>query len=197
MAITPIILAAGASRRLGRPKQMVVYQNESLLRRTIKLCHKSGFLSPVVVVGCEGEKVAAHCAGLSCYLEQNHKWPLGMSSSLQAGLKRAKKEGFGVLEGVIFLVCDQPFLDEKVLSKLKAKALSNLEETIFCQYGLDSETFGPPAYIPCRHFPKIERLKGDEGAKKVVGSLAFSKVLFPSGGMDIDTAADLARLEGL
>jgi len=85
VSLPAIILAAGASRRLGRPKQLVRLGGESLLRRTVRAALAC---DPVLVVlGSQAEAMAADLAGLPVIQVLNRDWEEGMASSIRAGIR--------------------------------------------------------------------------------------------------------------
>ena len=79
-----IILAAGASTRLGQPKQLVAVDGETLLRRTARLAIQAGCLPVVVVLGRDAATLAGEVEGLGASIVINDEWQTGMASSLKA-----------------------------------------------------------------------------------------------------------------
>ncbi len=193
MGIPAIVLAAGASSRLGQPKQLVMYRGETLLARAIRLAKEAAADPVFVVLGANLETILP--AGLrdGAVPVINKDWQEGISSSIQAGLRAV----FGELpatEGVLLLTCDQP--------RLSAEHLRALMRMFSMQYGAViaasayDGALGTPAVFPRGTFRQLFELRGDAGARAL-----FSKppcpvvgVPFPDGEIDIDTPADLDRL---
>ena len=177
--IPAIILAAGASRRLGRPKQLVLHQGETLLRRAVAAA--SACAPVVVVTGCGSEAMAAELAGLGVEVVFNPRWEEGMASSIRAGVK-ALPPG---VPGALFLVCDQPAVDAALVAKLLAAWKG---EPVACAYG---GVRGIPAILPARVFPGLLALEGDRGARGFLQGEDVVEVPFEQGAWDVDEPGDL------
>ena len=99
-----VVLAAGESRRLGRPKQMEMLGAETLLGRAVRVANEAG-LGPVYVVVRPGdEAVMAAARRLRCEVVLNGEASEGMASSIRAGVRAAGDTA----EGVLVMTCDQP-----------------------------------------------------------------------------------------
>lgn len=174
-----VILAAGASRRLGRPKQLERYRGESLLRRAVAA---AGACDPVVVVtGCRAEAMAGELEGLPVRVVVNAGWEEGMASSLREGV-RALDPG---AEGALFLVCDQPAVDAALVARLLGAWKG---APVACAYG---GVRGIPAILPARTFPALLALRGDRGARGLLQGDDVVEVPFPEGAWDVDEPGDL------
>jgi len=178
-----VILAAGASRRLGWPKQLVEFDGESMLRRTVRaaLAHCAPVL---VVVGCQGEAMAAHLAGLAVTVVRNPDWEEGMAASIRAGLAALP----AAAEGALFLVCDQPAVDAALIAELLAAHARRPGAVVACGYG---GVRGIPSWLPARCFPDLARLRGDRGARGLLQGADVEVVPFPGGAVDLDRPEDL------
>jgi CTP:molybdopterin cytidylyltransferase MocA len=117
MGIPAIVLAAGASARLGQPKQLVEYQGETLLARAIRLANESGAGPVFVVLGADIEAILS--AGLrdGSVPVINKDWQEGIAASIQAGLRAVHGELPDTV-GVLLLACDQPRLSASHLRAL-------------------------------------------------------------------------------
>jgi CTP:molybdopterin cytidylyltransferase MocA len=178
-AVVPVvILAAGASRRLGHPKQLVVLDGETLLRRIARTALSGG--GPVTVVtGCRAADMGATLDGLPVTILENPAWEEGMASSIRAGVA-ALAPG---TSGVLLLLCDQPAVDAELLSRLQAAHRADPEAVVACGYG---GTLGVPTLIPARHFSRLLALAGDEGARALLREGGAVAVPFPAGEADVD-----------
>jgi molybdenum cofactor cytidylyltransferase len=182
LSIPAVILAAGASRRLGRPKQLVPWAGETLLKRAVRAAQAC---DPVlVVVGFRAEAMAAELTGLPVTLVANPEWEEGMASSIRRGV-RALPPG---APGALFLVCDQPAVDAALVARLLEAQRACPDAVIACGY---AGTRGTPALFPARCFPHLQELRGDRGARGLLQGEAVLVVSFPEGAMDIDRPADL------
>jgi molybdenum cofactor cytidylyltransferase len=177
--IPAVILAAGASRRLGRPKQLVLHQGETLLRRAVAAAAPC---APVLVVtGCGAEAVTAALEGLAVQVVFNPDWEEGMASSIRAGVQALPAGA----EGALFLVCDQPAVDAALVGRLLAAWHG---APVACAYG---GVRGIPVLLPARVFPQLLALKGDQGAQALLGGEDVVEVHFPLGIWDVDLPGDL------
>lgn len=183
-----VLLAAGGSRRLGRPKQLVRFQGETLVHRTARLVLEAGFAPVLVVIGAEREAVAAALADLPVTCVCNPEWATGLASSIRAGIARLPSG----CAGVLLLVCDQV--------ALTAAHLAALREAFRAAPGLPAASaygggLGIPALFPASLFPDLLRLQGDRGAKALLVPAAVRAVPFPDGSREVDTPGDLEALE--
>ena len=177
-----VVLAAGASTRLGGPKQLVMLGGETLLERAVRVAHEAGCVPVVVVLGAAAELVAARCDLGSAVVVVNEAWEEGMASSIQTGL-RAVRVGIGGADGVVLMTCDQPALTAEHLLALMAAG-----QVTASAY---AERRGVPAYFPGAAFPALAALRGDAGARELLRGAATVELI--GGELDVDTATDLAE----
>lgn len=193
MSIPAIVLAAGSSSRLGRPKQLVEFQGETLLARAIRLANDAGANPVFVVLGANLEAILP--AGLpdEAIPVVNKDWEEGISTSIQAGL-RAVHGVLPATEGVLILACDQPRLSAHHLRAL-LRAFSSGSGPVIAASMYDG-AFGTPSIFPRMGFRQLFELRGDKGARTLFGKppCPVVGVQFPDGEVDIDTPADLDQL---
>ena len=186
MKTAAILLAAGASRRLGRPKQLVAWQGEPLLRRAARMVQEAGFWPLRAVLGSEAEACREVLSGLEVQVVLNPGWEEGMGSSIRAGMAGLEPD----VDAVLLLACDQPALEGSLLERILAAHGAHPERLVVCRYaGLR----GIPALFPRRLFPELEALGGDKGARGLLGEADAIELAFPGGELDLDTPADLER----
>ena len=193
--VPAVLLAAGASRRLGRAKQLETLEGEPLVRRAARAALGAGCEPVVVVLGAEAEAVAAALDGLALTLVRNEAWEEGMASSLGAGLA-ALGDAAPEARGALLLLADQPAVDAALLRRLLARfEESGARRIVACAYGGGR---GAPAVFPRTLFSELAALRGDRGAKPVLEAhrAEVLEVSFPEGELDVDTPADLARARG-
>ena len=186
-----IILAAGESTRLGYPKQIAKYKDKTLLQLAIDAANGCDVHKRVLVLGANRDEIKKTFPGASIPNIPNPNYQKGMSSSLKIGLEYMLK--FDAPDQVIIMLCDQPFVDAKLLNKLMATQEKEGKGIVACAY---SKTIGVPILFGKAYFQELMELKGDEGAKKI--ALAHEEDLvtisFPKGKIDIDTEDDLKEL---
>lgn len=187
-----VILAAGSSSRMGRPKQLLRFDGETLLRRAA-LAALGGGCDPVVVVtGAHAERMRDELSGLDVLEVENPRWETGMGSSVGAGVEKLLEAQPGA-DAVVLLLCDQPFVTHEVVAGLVSTRRDTGRDVVASQYG---ESFGVPALFGRALFDELTRLEGHAGAKQVIQRHAASAhfVPFPGGEIDVDTPDDFSRL---
>lgn len=193
--ICVVILAAGQSSRLGRPKQLVNFRGKSLLQHAIDIVEDLNFAEKILVLGANTEEIqqAINVSGFD--LVKNNNWNEGISSSIKMGLEATLSRKSDT-ENIVFLLCDQPFLAKANLEKLIENQLQNAPIATFSKYG---ENIGVPAIFAKESFSLLRNLKGDEGAKKLtfLPDFQYETVNFEKGDFDVDTEEDVEKLKEL
>jgi molybdenum cofactor cytidylyltransferase len=187
--IGAVVLAAGGSRRLGRPKQLVAFRGEPLVRRAARAAIGAG-LDPVVIVIAPGA-VAVHAAvaDLAVEVVENERAATGMASSVQEGVAAVLARSPGAA-GVALLACDQPLLDAAHLRALLEAHRSGRRPIVASEYG---GVRGVPAILDAGILAEVVGLTGDAGAREIVrrDPSRVVAVPFPGGELDVDRAEDL------
>ncbi len=184
MQVHILVLAAGESSRLGRPKQLLPYGESSLIQHVVQEAIGSN-LGPVeVVLGAYSDQIIPEIENLNCNYRIHHNWEEGLSSSIAFGVRALDKED---LNGVIMVLGDQVHLERGVLLSMMKEARENI---VICKY---KEGAGPPCYFDKKFFNELSELKGDDGAKTVVAKhrSLVKYIPFDKGHIDIDTQEDL------
>ena len=189
-----ILLAAGDCSRLGFAMQIAKYKDKTLLQLAIDAANGCEGHKRVLVLGANRDEIKKTFSGASIPNIPNPHYEKGMSSSLKVGMEYMLK--FDPPDQVIIMLCDQPFVDAKILNKLIATQEKEGKGIVACAY---SKTIGVPILFGNAYFKELMELKGDEGAKKI--ALAHEEDLvtisFPKGKIDIDTEEDLELLKNL
>lgn len=187
-----VILAAGASSRLGRAKQLLEYQGEKLIDRMVGLFTKLPLSEICVVYGARRAEIEPVITQLSVSTAYNPDWSKGMAGSLQAGLKTLLALNAD-LPAVLIALVDQPLLTKAHFSAMLEMHRANPESIIAAAY---EDTQGVPAIFPSRFFPELLSQKTQVGAKKLIKIYADQVISFPcqEAAFDIDTEADYQRL---
>ena len=188
-----IILAAGESTRLGYPKQIAKYKDKTLLQLAIDAANGCKSDKRVVVLGANPDEIKKTFSGASIPNIPNPHFEKGMSTSIKIGLEYMLR--FDQPDQVIIMLCDQPFVDVKLLNKLIAAQEKEGKGIVACAY---SKTVGVPILFGKAYFKELMELTGDEGAKQI--ALAHEEdlvtIAFTKGKVDIDTEEDLKELNG-
>src|SRR6266436_9799703 len=104
-----IVLAAGASTRMGTPKQLLLHEGRTFLRRAGETALASACHPVVVVLGAHADQLQVELERLPVLIVENRRWEEGMSSSIRVGLETLVAEDEG-LDGAVIMLCDQPFV---------------------------------------------------------------------------------------
>jgi len=187
-----VILAAGNSSRLGQPKQLVKFRDQTLLNITVSAATSAVGKQTIIVTGAHRGLLAEELRHLPVHIIHNPYWQEGMSSSICYGLINLLKI-FPYLDGVIFLVCDQPFISAALLKIMISEQDKTGKNIIPASY---NNTTGVPVLFTYKYFSNLINLKGNEGAKSLLKEFPedMATVDFPEGAIDIDTAEDYANL---
>lgn len=187
-----IILAAGSSSRLGRPKQTLHYKDQSLLKHTIKAAVDSAIGPVIVVIGANEQEISAHVENESVTIVSNKNFTEGIASSIKAGVTHVL-DHYKNIENIILMVCDQPYVEGNLLKHLVETKHTANKPIAACSY---MDTIGVPALFDKRYFPELLSLQGEEGGKKILFKHkdSIASIPFPAGDIDIDTPADYEAL---
>ena len=185
-----LLLAAGASTRMGQPKQLLAYRGRTLLRHAAETAAASGCRPLVLVTGAIHAALAAEVAGLPFQIAHNTTWQTGMASSIQAGLAAVADAQPAAL---LIMLSDQPFVTSKLLRQLVAQQQQSHAPIAATAYG---DVLGVPAVFDCSMFAALGQLQGGQGANRLIASLgqAVGRVPFPEGILDVDTPEQYAQL---
>lgn len=187
-----LLLAAGGSSRLGRPKQLVQYQGETLIRRSTKAIIDAGCSPVIVVIGGEIEGSTAELNDLPVQIVLNPEWRTGMSSSIASGIRRLI-EIEPQIKGVLITLCDQPDVTAHFLACFINQYSEEQQDIIATD---DGEVIGVPALFSARVFDQLLSLEGDKGARQLIrNSDKVATIRADAVFSDVDTQEDLVRLQ--
>ncbi|WP_168208687.1 NTP transferase domain-containing protein [Chitinophaga sp. XS-30] len=189
-----VILAAGTSSRLGRPKQLLQYKGDSLLNNTIQTAQQANPAAIVVVLGAEAEKLVREIRSPDVAVILNTGFREGMASSIRCGVQHMMDHQDKVTH-IILMVCDQPHVDTSHILSLIAKQQHTGAEITASFY---ADRKGVPALFHRSVFPELLALTGDTGARGIIEKHGTGTALvpFPAGAVDIDTDEGYRELTG-
>lgn len=187
-----IVLAAGVSSRLDKPKQLLSHGGKTLLKHAVDEATNSNAKFVIVVLGANAELFLNEINADKATIVENTEWQKGMASSLLKGLKALLQQPTPVV-GVIFMVCDQPFVSSAILNNLISTYRETGKPIVASNYG---EVIGTPAFFHQSFFKELMQLRGDEGAKRIIEQHKdkVATIWFPQGGIDIDQKEDYEKL---
>jgi len=167
---------------MGKPKQLLQYHGQSLLKHAVQEAINANEGTVIVVLGANAEVLETEVNNKKVTVVENKEWQEGMASSVRAGLTALQKI-IPLVDGAIIMVCDQPYLSASLLNELVNKQRETGKPIVTCYYG---EAIGPPALFHKSFFPELIKLAGDAGARKIIQqhSDEVATVLFPKGEAD-------------
>ena len=189
MSVAAIIVAAGASSRLGHPKQLVMLDGEPLLQRAVRCAREAGAQPVFVVLGAHRDAIERAIDFGTASTLSNDEWQEGIASSIRAGV-RAVVAGTKAA-GALLMTCDQP--------RMTATHLRAMIEAFDSQPGsalivsVYAGRRGTPAIFPRALFGDLLALHGDRGARGLLAkaTLPVVEVRLEGGELDIDRPEDL------
>jgi molybdenum cofactor cytidylyltransferase len=182
-----VILAAGSSSRLGRPKQLVPYNGTTLVEHAANTAVASGADQVVVVLGAGADAIEAALSSSEVTLVRNPDWSAGMASTIRAGIS-ALSEG---IEVAIIALVDQPLVTPLHLAQLASKQAETGAQIVASSY---AGIFGVPAAFSRELFPSLLALEGDAGARELIRQGNSEFIEFPGASKDVDTVEALPGL---
>lgn len=186
-----IILAAGASTRMGTPKQLLTYQDQPLVVRAAEAALASSAWPVVVVLGANAEKIRPVLARLPVLIAENPAWAEGMAASIRAGI--ATLQQFSrALDAALVALCDQPHFSAEIIGRLVAAQRATRSSIVAARYGSRNAA---PAFFLREHFSTLAALTGEEGARQLLNHdlSRVATVDLPELAVDLDTPADYAQ----
>jgi len=208
--IAAVILAAGESSRLGKPKQLIQFRGKTLVRRVVDAASEAGCQPILVVLGTERtshlysdglprvkgrhheiELITSELKKTGATIVANSNWKCGIGTSIRTGIQHLLDTAPGV-EATVLLTCDQPYVDRAVIDGLITLHRETRKPIVAASY---AGTLGVPALFDRGRLPELLRLDDSAGAKSTILSNRdqVAEFPFPDGKVDIDTAEDWQR----
>ena len=190
--VVAVLLAAGESARLGRPKQLLPFRGRTLLRHAAETALASGCDEVYVVIGAAHERMRPALDGLDVEIIVNSEWREGLGGSIRHGIRAAMQES-ATWSGAMLLLADQPLVTPVHLQQMLALFRGNDATIIAARYDAHA---GPPVVIGAPLFPKLLEMHGPSGARSLIASMPADTILFdlPEAAVDIDVPADERKL---
>lgn len=190
MQVATIILAAGASTRLGgQPKQLLTHNGTTLVRQIADAALSLQAGPVIAVLGANEDQIQPELIDLPIRIALNPNWLEGMSSSLRAGLNTLADEP---VDFFLVVLTDQPYVTADLLQQLIATQQKTGRGIVACRYG-EAGHLGVPALFDIRYGSEFMSLSGDMGARKLIKQYAgdCSEIPFPLATIDLDTWQDV------
>ena len=188
MRITGLVLAAGASRRLGTPKQLLPYRGWTLLGETLALARACGFDQLLVTVGGAAPEIRSQVDLTGTQVIDIPEYGEGCGSSVSTAVRAVDPAS----DGLVLLLGDQPGVTVDAIHRLVREA--GAAPIGVCRYADD---LGHPFWFAREVFPELAALHGDKAVWKLLHSGRYRLVEVPVEGtvpIDVDTWEDYQAL---
>lgn len=189
-SIGAIILAAGASQRMGTPKQLLRYHGRSLLRHAVETALAARCHPVIVVLGAHREQLCDEVSALPVQVVENPAWAAGMGTSIRAGVQALTETE---VAAALLLLCDQPLITPQTLHELITLYTQAQPLAVASEY---NGSRGVPVLFSRALFPELLALPDEAGARQLLHRHAANvlSVVVQAGALDVDTPADYAWL---
>jgi molybdenum cofactor cytidylyltransferase len=189
MKVAGILLAAGASTRMGRNKLLVALDGETLLRRAARRALDAGLDPVLVVVGHEAERARAEIDGLGCRAVPNPDHARGIDTSLSAGIDAVPPE----VDAAVVLLADMPWVSSDMIRAVALRHAETGAPLVASRYG---EATAPPVLYHRSLFAELRGGEGEGRGRQLVRRYARVAAFVPwpeSALADLDAPDDLER----
>jgi molybdenum cofactor cytidylyltransferase len=192
-----VVLAAGASTRMGEPKQLLRFDGRTLVRRAVDTALASSCRPVVVVLGAQADRVREELIDVECHVEVNEAWEEGMGASLRSGIAALEARTDVRARAAVVTLCDLPFVTAETLDRLVETYRATGSILVAAEYAAaGAPVRGVPALFDRAVFPYLRGLRGPEGARRVVERFARDArfLSVPEAAFDIDTPEEYDAL---
>jgi molybdenum cofactor cytidylyltransferase len=193
--ISAVVLAAGMSRRMGTPKQLLRIDGKPILERTLNNVRESAVDEIVLVLGAAADRVEKEISTQGLKIVRNEDYKKGMGTSLNAGLEAVDPQA----NGALIVLADQPFVRAATLNTLIESHRESFHQKSPAQIVIPTwKGFrGNPVLLDRSVFPELRTVKGDMGCRAIFGKHArnIRKIALDDMGilLDIDSREDLQK----
>ena len=187
--VAGVVLAAGASSRMGRNKLLLELDGESVLRRAARAAVEAGLDPVLVVLGDEADRTRSELSGLACRAVLNAACTLGAGMSVRAGVAAAPPAA----EAIVITLADMPFVTAAMIRAVVATYRTGTARVVISRYG---HSAAPPTLFDRSLFAELLAIEAQRGARQVARrhQVDAEEVVWPAeDGVDLDVAADYER----
>jgi molybdenum cofactor cytidylyltransferase len=183
------IMAAGASTRLGQPKQLLQVNGVPLVVRAARQALTFCRGGVVIVTGDSHKQVVDALGELPVGVIYNPGWQEGLGASIRQGVAGVDENA----KGILIMLVDQPMIDDSDFKRLISAWAVQPHRIAAASYG---GSLGVPAIFPASYRERLGRLHGDRGASRIINDDADAiAVDLPHADFDLDTPSDLEALQ--
>jgi molybdenum cofactor cytidylyltransferase len=191
--IAILVLAAGGSSRMGRPKQLLDWKGKSLLQHTIDRAKNGNGDEVLVVLGSDYELIKSQINTEGITILKHSNWKNGLGSSIAFGIDYIQKS-LSDMDGALIMLADQPFVDTNYLNLMIETFRSNEAKIVASLY--PNKKMGVPAIFNKRYFIELAQLNMDKGAKEILSKYSDQLSFLDATSLvvDLDTMEDYQKL---
>lgn len=186
--VAGVILAAGGSSRFGEIKQLLPWKNKNIINTVVETAALAGLDPILVVLGANAGLIQASLDNETIQVVTNPDWDKGQSTSLKAGVAAIRQ----TVDGVLFLLCDQPHLTVNLVDAVVEEGLRSGKVVT----PIIDDRRANPVYFPASCFPLFDTLEGDAGGRQIISACPHTTLPWLDDWMarDIDTPEDYRAL---
>ena len=186
--VAGVILAAGGSSRFGEIKQLLPWKNKNIINTVVETAALAGLDPILVVLGANAGLIQASLDNETVQVVTNPDWDKGQSTSLKAGVTAIRQ----TVDGVLFLLCDQPHLTVNLVNAVVEEGLRSGKVVT----PIIDDRRANPVYFPASCFPLFDTLEGDAGGRQIIPACPHTTLPWLDDWMarDIDTPEDYRAL---
>lgn len=186
--VAGVILAAGGSSRFGEIKQLLPWKNKNIINTVVETAALAGLDPILVVLGANAGLIQASLDNETIQVVTNPDWDKGQSTSLKAGVAAIRQ----TVDGVLFLLCDQPHLTLNLVNAVVEEGLRSGKVVT----PIIDDRRANPVYFPASCFPLFDTLEGDAGGRQIISACPHTTLPWLDDWMarDIDTPEDYRAL---
>ena len=186
--VAGVILAAGGSSRFGEIKQLLPWKNKNIINTVVETAALADLDPILVVLGANAGLIQASLDNETVQVVNNTDWDKGQSTSLKAGVTAIRQ----TVDGVLFLLCDQPHLTVNLVNAVVEEGLRSGKVVT----PIIDDRRANPVYFPASCFPLFDSLEGDAGGRQIISACPHTTLPWLDDWMarDIDTPEDYRAL---
>jgi len=186
--VAGVILAAGGSSRFGEIKQLLPWKNKNIINTVVETAALADLDPILVVLGANAGLIQASLDNETIQVVTNPDWDKGQSTSLKAGVTAIRH----TVDGVLFLLCDQPHLTVNLVNAVVEEGLRSGKVVT----PIIDDRRANPVYFPASCFPLFDTLEGDAGGRQIIPACPHTTLPWLDDWMarDIDTPEDYRAL---
>ena len=190
--ITLVILAAGASSRMGSPKQLLPWGNGSLITHAVKNALKTKANEVIVVLGANYDTIFHEINHFPITVVFNEEWELGLGRSIASAIDYINEQ-LEKPNGVLITLADQPLISTHYLNELISNFKINSNQILATSY--QGNKYGVPVLFDSCYFSQLSQLNDDFGAKLILDANKSSVKVFnpPVKNVDLDSKEDYEK----